>query len=447
VRVRVHEAQPTFGGGLRSAELTLPGFVHDVCSAIHPLAVGSPFLRGLRLGDHGLQWIHPEAPLAHPFDDGTAVVLERSIADTARGLGRDGVAYERLMGAFTRNADALFAEVLAPPHLPRHPLLLARFGALAVGSAERLAARVFREPRAAALFAGIAGHSNLPLGRRPSAAFALVLGVAAHAYGWPMPRGGAGNLSAALVSLLRSHGGEARTECRVEALEEVEARRAVLLDLVPRDVARIAEKRLPRRFRRGLGRYRHGPGVFKIDYALDGPIPWRAAECARAATIHLGGTLGEISDGERLVDEGKVGERPFVILVQHSLFDVSRAPAGKHTAWAYCHVPNASTADMTSAIEGQIERFAPGFRDHVIGRRAASPETLERRNANLVGGDIGGGVPDLRQLFMRPTIRWPPYATPAQDLFLCSAATPPGPGVHGMCGFHAARAVLRRRSS
>jgi phytoene dehydrogenase-like protein len=442
--VRVLEAHDTPGGGTRTLPLTLPGFLHDVCSAIHPMAVASPFFSQLPLAEHGLAWAHPGAPLAHPLDDGTAAVLERSVEDTAAGLGEDADAYRRLMGPLVEAAAHLFADLLGPFRIPRHLFTAARFGLSALWSARRLAERRFRGPRARALFAGLAAHSVLPLERPPSAAVGLMLGLAGHAVGWPFPRGGAQRIADALVSYLRSLGGEVVTGRRVAAVEELPPARAVLFDLSPRVVLNIAAGRLSGSYRRRLGRYRYGPGAFKIDYALSDPIPWAAADCGRAGTVHVGGTLGEIAAGEQAVWAGEHPERPFVLVAQCSPFDPTRAPPGRHTAWAYCHVPNGSAVDMTDRIEGQIERFAPEFRDCVLARAVRGPAAMEKDNPNYVGGDINGGVQDLWQLFTRPVASLDPYATSDPRLFLCSASTPPGGGVHGMCGYFAARSVLRR---
>jgi len=441
--VLVLEAEETVGGGARSAELTLPGFVHDVCSAIHPMAVASPFFRALPLADHGLEWVHSPAPLAHPLDDGTAIVLERSVPQTADALGTDADTYRRLMGPLADAAAHLFADLLGPLRFPRHLWAALRFGLQAVRSASGLAARWFKTERARALFAGLAGHAVLPLERAPSAAVGLMLGLAGHAVGWPLPRGGSQRISEALAAYLRSLGGEILAGCRVFSVDELPRGRAIFLDVTPRQVLQIAGHRLPGRYRRQLGRYRYGPGVFKLDWALDGPIPWKAADCARAGTVHLGGTLAEIAASERATWRGIPPERPYVLLAQQSLFDPSRAPTGKHTAWAYCHVPHGSIFDMTSRIEAQLERFAPGFRDRVLAKHAMAPADLQRRNANCIGGDINGGVQDFWQLFARPALRLVPYTTPARGLYLCSSSTPPGGGVHGMCGFCAAQAALR----
>jgi phytoene dehydrogenase-like protein len=442
--VRLLEAGPTVGGGMRTAQLTLPGFRHDVCSAIHPMAAGSPFFAGLPLAEHGLAWIHPVAPLAHPLDGGTAAMLERSFEATGATLGPDAGAWRALMEPLARAWPGLVGDLLAPLHLPRHPVALAGFGLQALRSARRLAEARFAGEPARALFAGIAAHSMLPLEAPLSAAVGLVLGAAGHAVGWPLPRGGSQSIADALASLLRSLGGEIVTGAPVTTLEDLPTARALLLDVTPRQLLRLGGHRLSPRYRCSLARYRYGVGVFKIDLALDGPIPWVAAACARAGTVHLGGTLAEIAAAEAAVARGEHPERPFVLLAQQSLFDDSRAPAGKHTVWAYCHVPHGSTVDMAERIERQIERFAPGFRERILARHVLSPAALEAYNANYIGGDINGGVQDLRQLFTRPTARLVPYATPARGLYLCSASTPPGGGVHGMCGHHAARVALHR---
>lgn len=442
--VLVLEANATAGGGARSAELTLPGFLHDVGSAIHPLAAGSPFFRSLPLEKFGLTWIQPNLPLVHPLDLGQTAVLQRSIPLTAEALGADRKAYARLMTPLASHWEALSGEFLQPLlHWPRHPIRLALFGCRSLRSASGLAGSRFRTEPARALFAGLAAHSFLPLEQSASAAFGLVLGMLGHSVGWPMPRGGAQQISNALVGYLRSLGGEIRTGHRIEHIDQLPRTRVVLLDLTPRQVLRITRDRLPAAYRRRLENYRYGPGVFKIDFALQGPIPWTAGVCSRAATVHIGGSLAEIAAAEREVARGKVPTHPFVLLAQPSLFDSTRAPQGKHVAWAYCHVPNGSSFDMTQRIEQQIERFAPGFRQLILARHAASCADLERSNANLIGGDINGGAADLRQLIARPVLSAAPYRTPAAGLYLCSSSTPPGGGVHGMCGFHAAEAAIR----
>lgn len=440
--VLVLEAEETIGGGARSAELTRPGFVHDVCSAVHPLAVGSPFFRTLPLERHGLEWIQPPAPLAHPFDDGTAAVLERSIGMTVETLG-DDAAYQKLMTPLVADWGRLDTELLAPPHIPAHPLALARFGWRGLRSARRLAESALTTIQARALFAGLAAHSSVPLERMATAAFGLVLGVTGHAVGWAMPRGGAGRITHALASYLRSLGGEIVTERRVETIDDLPPARLILCDVTPRQLLRLAGHRLPASYRRQLERYRYGPAAYKIDWALDAPVPWKAEECLRAGTVHLGGTLEEIAASERASWRGAHADKPFVLVAQPSLFDATRAPAGKHTLWAYCHVPHGSTFDMTERVERQIERFAPGFGERVLARHVMPPAALERHNANLVGGDINGGAQNIRQLFTRPVLRFNPYRTPVKGLYICSSSTPPGGGVHGMCGYHAARSALK----
>jgi len=439
-KVVVYEAEPAIGGGVRSAELTLPGFVHDICSAVHPLAAGSPFFRTLPLDKHGLEWITPPIMLAHPMDDGSAAAVYASFDKTAAQLGEDAAAYRRVIGGIVEAWPQLETSVLAPPHWPAHPLALARFGFYALQPAERLARRTFKRPDARALFAGIAAHGMLPLDERPTAAFGLVLGAMAHVAGWVMPRGGAQRLTDALASYLRSLGGEIVVNARVASIDDLPPAKAILCDLSPRPLLAIAGHRFPAWYRRRLERYRYGAGVFKVDFALEKPIPWRAEACRRAGTVHVGGTLEEIAAAERDAVNGRVPERPFVLLAQPSLFDYSRAPADRQTAWAYCHVPHASTADMLPRIEQQIERFAPGFRDRILARSVRTPADIERHNANLVGGDIGAGVSDLRQLAARPTLRG--YSTPVRGLYICSASTLPGVGVHGMCGYFAATRAL-----
>jgi phytoene dehydrogenase-like protein len=441
--VVVFEARETIGGGMRSAELTLPGFVHDICSAIHPLGVGSPFFRNLALADYGLAWVHPDVPLAHPLDDGSAAVLHRSLEATAATLGRDAAAYRRLMQPLVNDWEKLMAEFLGPLRIPRHPLAMARFGLNAILPARGLAKVKFRGARARALFGGLAGHSIMDLDKPVTAAFGLMLGLLGHAVGWPLPRGGSQCIADALAAHLQGLGGEIVTSTPVRSLEELPPARATLLDVTPRQMLCLAGDRLPAGYRRRLEHYRYGPGVYKMDWALSGPIPWRAEACRGAGTVHVGGTLAEIATAEKAVWQGRHPDKPFVLVAQHSLFDDSRAPEGQHTAWAYCHVPNGSTRDMTGPIESQIERFAPGFRDLILARSTHTAMEMERYNPNYVGGDINGGVQDLRQLFTRPVARLVPYSTPVKGLYICSSSTPPGGGVHGMCGYHAARAALR----
>jgi phytoene dehydrogenase-like protein len=441
--VLVLEAAETVGGGTRTLELTRPGFLHDICSTIVPLAQASPFFRQLPLEDHGLRLVHPDAPLAHPLDDGTAVMLDRSVDETAAGLGPDADEYRKLMAPFVERSERLEPFLLGRSPVSRHPLLAARFGLVALRSAAGAAKR-FEGERARALLAGLAAHSIQDLHRMPTASFGLVLGILGHVHGWPVVEGGSQRLTEALASYLRTLGATIETGRRVESLDELPPAELTMLDLTPRQVLSVAEGRFPTRYTRALRRYRYGPGVFKVDWALDGPVPWTAPEVARAATVHIGGTFEEIAASESAVWRGEAPERPFVLAAQQSLFDGSRAPAGKHTFWAYCHVPNGSSVEMTERIEAQIERFAPGFRDLILGRSVHGPAELERYDENYVGGDINGGVQDLRQLYTRPVLRLNPYSTPVKGLYLCSSSTPPGGGVHGLCGWYAARSALSR---
>ena len=442
--VLVLEAKETIGGGTRSAELTLPGFSHDVCSALHPLGVASPFFRDLPLADHGLEWIFPPACLAHPLDDGTAVLVEGTVGETAASLGQDAATYRRLMGPLVAGWQGLLGDLLGPLRVPRHPLLMGRFGLVGLLPAVTLARVAFRSERARAVWAGMASHAMMPLTRPATAAFGLVLALVAHAIGWPMARGGSQRIADALGAHLRSLGGQIITGHPVRSMAELPDARVILFDTSPRQLVEIAGERLPAGYRRALSRYRYGPGIFKADYALDGPIPWRAKECLRAGTVHVGGTMEEIASAEAAPWRGEHPERPLVLVAQQSLFDPARAPAGKHTVWAYCHVPHGSAEDMTGRLEAQLERFAPGFRDRILARHTVTAAGMEAYNPNYVGGDINAGVQDLRQLFTRPVARLDPYTTPARGLYLCSSSTPPGGGVHGLCGYYAARAALRR---
>ncbi|HSY48902.1 MAG TPA: NAD(P)/FAD-dependent oxidoreductase [Thermoanaerobaculia bacterium] len=443
LRVLVLEAHETIGGGARTEELTLPGFKHDVCSAIHPMGLLSPFFQTLPLADHGLAWKTSPYPLTHPLDDGTAAVLELSLDKTAERLGDDGDAYRRLMKPFVRNSEALFAEILRPIRLlPRHPVLLARFGLEGIRSALSLAKR-FKGDAARALLGGCAAHSFLPLDEAGSASFGLVLALSGHAVGWPCAQGGSVAIINALASYLRSLGGTIRTSTPVRTMNDIPSSRAVLFDVTPRQLASIAGDELPAAYVKRLHRFRYGPGVFKIDWALDGPIPWRAEECTRSATVHVGGTIEQIADHEAAIWQGRRTERPFVLVAQQSLFDGSRAPAGKQTGWAYCHVPHGSTEDMTDIIERQIERFAPGFRDRILARHTMNTAAYETYNANVIGGDIAGGANMLSQVVVRPFLRRDPYSTPNKRIFLASSSTPPAGGVHGMCGYWAALSALR----
>lgn len=444
-RVVVYEANETIGGGSRSAEITLPGFVHDTCSAIHPLGIGSPFFKTLPLAKYGLEWIQPSAPLAHVWDDGTAVMLERSIDATARALGPDGAMWKRIFGPLAARWDALAPMILGPLlRFPRSPFLLAYFGAWAIWSAKFFARRLFKQEKTRGLFAGLAAHSFLSLEEPLTASFGLVLGLAAHAVGWPLPRGGSQKIADALACHLNALGGEIVTNARVEHLGALPQAKAYLLDVTPKQMLNIAADRLGGRYKQQLASFRYGPGVFKLDYALDGPVPWKAKEALRAGTVHIGPTLDDLVASERATWQGRVSDAPFVLIVQSSLFDETRAPHGKQTLWAYCHVPNGWTQDMTVTVENQIERFAPGFKNRILARTVSGPAQLQARNANYIGGDINGGVQDFFQLFGRPVWRYDPYSTPDRALYICSSSTPPGGGVHGMCGYHAANAALGR---
>jgi phytoene dehydrogenase-like protein len=447
LEVEVHEAEAELGGGMRSAELTLPGFVHDVCSSIHPLGIGSPFFRELELD---VEWVHPDAPAAHPFDDGSALLLERGVDATAAALGSDQRAYSRLIGPLVEAWRKIERILIGPfPLSPRAALeVRRRLGSRGLLDALRasladgrsLATSTFADERTRGWFAGHCAHSMLPLERRPSGGFGLALLTLGHAVGWPFPRGGSQRLADTLAERLRELGGSVHVSSRVDELPSADV---VLADVSPRELVRISRGRLPERYARRLLAYRHGPGAFKVDWALDGPIPWRARECLRAGTVHLGATLDEIAASEWGAWSGRPGGKPFVLLAQTSLFDETRAPQGKHTAWAYCHVPNGSSVDMADRIETQVERFAPGFRSLILGRHKMGPAELEAHDRNLVGGDLNGGAMDLGQLFFRPVRRLVPYRTPLRGVYLCSSSTPPGGGVHGMCGYSAARVALR----
>ena len=443
-RVLLIEAADAVGGGTRSDTTTMPGYIHDICSAVHPLTFASPYLTKLPLAAYGLRWVFPGAPVAHPLDDGTAVVIERSVAATAAGLGRDGAAYYALMAPLVRNWHKIMPQILRPWPLPRRPFALAQFGVRALWPAALLAKTLFREERARALIAGNAAHIMLPLEDVTTAAPALVLMTLAHITGWPFPAGGAQQIGHALAAHFRSLGGEIVTGQRIEHLAQLPQHRAALFDLTPRQLLAIAGDALPSGYRRSLEHYRYGAGVFKIDFAIEGEIPWRAAECHRAGTLHLGGTLDEIAASERAIAAGEIPSQPYVLLAQQSLFDRSRAPAGKNTVWAYCHLPHGSTEDMTSRIEAQIERFAPGFQQRILARTVRGPQALEAYNANYIGGDINGGAQDIFQLYSRPVAKLDPYATPNPRIYLCSSSTPPGGGVHGLCGYYAAESALRR---
>ncbi|HWD87452.1 MAG TPA: NAD(P)/FAD-dependent oxidoreductase [Mucilaginibacter sp.] len=436
------EGKDSIGGGMRSAELTLPGFTHDICSAIHPLGAGSPYFQTLPLAAHGLEYIYPEIAAAHPFDDGSAAILKQSIDGTANLLGGDAKAYKHLLKPIVRNWPGMAADVLGPLHFPKHPLDMAAFGLVALQPASSVAKR-FKTERAKGLFAGMAAHSMLPLNKVASAAAALVLMTNGHLKGWPLPKGGTQNLANALASYFVLLGGKIETNAHITSLEQLPSSHAVLFDITPRQLLQIAGHKFSDTYKCQLERYRYGMGVFKVDWALDAPIPFTAEECHRAGTVHIGNTFAEIAASERQNWGRYLPEKPFTLLSQQSLFDNTRAPQGKHTGWAYCHVPNGSTADRTEAIEKQIERFAPGFRERILARHTMNTVQMEEYNPNYIGGDINGGVIDLGQLFTRPALRWSPYCTSAKGLYICSASTPPGGGVHGMCGYYAAKRALK----
>jgi phytoene dehydrogenase-like protein len=441
LHVDVYEAEPQPGGGARTLELTLPGFLHDFGSAAHPLAAGSPFFSSLQLPE--LEWIHSPSPLAHPLDDGTAVILERDMNEAERRLGRDGKAWRNLMEPFVDQWTELSSEVLGPaPFFTKHPFLLARFGWYGLLSAKGVVDRLFCEGRTKALFAGLATHSFLGLDESLSGAYGILLGIAAHAVGWPIPRRGAQSITNELCRYLLQFNVDVKTSIRIDSLAALPQYDAFLCDVTPLQLLTLAGHRFSPVYRRQLQRFRYGPGVFKVDYALNQPIPWKARECLRAATVHLGGTFEEIAASEKAIHDGRHPGHPFLLLGQPSLFDSTRAPDGKHTAWAYCHVPNGSEVDTLSRLEGQIERFAPGFRECVLSRRLFSPKALEIMDANLVGGDIVGGAVGLKQTLFRPT--WRHYATSDRKIYICSSSTPPGGGVHGMCGYHAAKLAISR---
>jgi len=444
-KVLILEAKPIIGGGLRTSEDTLPGFHHDICATIHALGIASPFFRSVPLNDYGLEWIFPPSELAHPLDDGTAIVLERSIEATARQLGVDETTYKRLMLPLVDRCEQILYEFLGPLRFPRYPFTMILFGAFALFPANLLAKILFKNEGAQALFAGLSAHAIQPLDHLITASFALMLGILGHSSGWPLARGGSQNIANALATYFTSLGGEIVTDYEVKTLANMPSAPIKLFDVTPRQLLRIAGDALPVRYRNQLEGYRYGPGVFKIDFALSDPIPWRAEACARAGTVHLGGTLEEIRHSEYEIWHGHHPQQPLILLTQPTLFDRSRAPAGKHIAWAYCHVPHGSTEDMTAAIEGQIERFAPGFRDCILARHTRHAMAMEAYNPNYIGGDINGGVQDLRQLFTRPVLRAVPYSTPIEGVFICSSATPPGGGVHGMSGYFAAQAALTTR--
>ncbi len=439
------EAQSTVGGGTRSAELTLPGFVHDICSAVVPLALSSPCFRDLGLERYGLTWIHPEIPLAQPFDDGSALFLHRSLDVTTHSLGRDGKAYKELVTPFVESHERLLSDILRPLRVPDHPFLTARFGMKAMWSARHLAETTFRDDHTRALFAGMAAHAMLPLDKPLTASFGLVLAILAHGVGWPIVQGGSQKLADALLACFRDKGGEVATDRPVSSLNDLPRGEHYLFDVTPRQLLDIKGLNLSDGYRKRLARFRYGPGVHKVDWALKEPIPWKADICRKAGTVHLGNSLEEINASIRNANEGKISTSPYVVLAQQSLFDPSRTPAGMHTAWAYCHVPHGTSEDVTDRIEDQIERYAPGFREVVLARHAMTAHSMELHNPNYVGGDINGGVQDIFQLYTRPVVSLFPYRTSAKNIRICSSSTPPGGGVHGLCGYYAAEDLCKSR--
>lgn len=436
------ERKSTVGGGLRSAELTLPGYMHDICSAVHPLAAASPFFETLPLAAHGLEYIYPEVAAAHPFDNGNAAVLKGSVEETARLFGADADAYIKLMQPVVKDWPSIMPDVLGPLHYPKHPLAMARFGLSALTSASQLVKR-FNTIEAKGLFGGMAAHAIQPLSNLTTSAIALVLMANGHLKGWPIPKGGSNHIANALAAYFVSIGGKIETNTNITSLQQLPSAQAVLFDVTPRQLLKIAGHRFSSIYKWQMERYRYGMGVFKMDWALDAPIPFSASGCHNAGTVHIGNTFEEIADGEQQIWNGKHPEKPYVLLAQPSIFDPKRAPQDKHTAWAYCHVPNGSVKDMTAIIENQVERFAPGFKDTILARHAMNTEQMEDYNPNYIGGDINGGVIDIGQLFTRPVLRWSPYKTSAKGIYICSSSTPPGGGVHGMCGYHAAKRALK----
>ncbi len=436
------EGKDTIGGGMRSAELTLPGFMHDICSAVHPLGAASPYFQTLPLAEHGLEYIYPEIAAAHPFDNGKTAVLKQSLIETAAQFGEDAEAYKKLLQPVVKNWPLIAPDVLGPLHFPKHPLAMARFGLIGLRSAAAVTGR-FKTEEVKGFFAGMAAHAILPLTKADTAAAALVLLAAGHLKGWPLPKGGSQKIADSLASYFVSLGGKIETGTLIKSLEQLPSANAILFDITPKQLLQIAGHKFSSLYKWQLERYRYGMGVFKVDWALDGPIPFIAEACRRAGTVHIGNTQSEIAVSEQQSWDGVNPEKPFVLLAQQSLFDSSRAPEGKHTGWAYCHVPNGSNVDMTEAIEKQVERFAPGFSDLILAKHTMNTAQVEEYNPNYVGGDINGGAIDLGQLFTRPALRWSPYKTSAKGMYICSSSTPPGGGVHGMCGYYAAKRALQ----
>lgn len=443
LKVAVLEAKSTIGGGTRTQELTEPGFLHDVCSAVHPTAASSPFLKTLGLEDYGLEYIHPEIPYAHPLDDGEAAVAYKSLEQTITHLGEDGKAYQKVFAEFVQHWEYLSEDIFGTLRIPKHPLLMARFGWYGFFSADLFTSTFFKSDKAKALFAGCAAHSIIPLNKAFTASFGLVLGSSAHAVGWPVAKGGSFAITNSLAKLFKSIGGTIVTDHEVKILDDIPSSKTILFDLTPQQINNIAGDKLPNKYKSGLKEYQYGPGTFKIDWALSEPVPWENEACRKAGTLHIGGTFKEIAASEEAAWSGNYSEKPYVLVSQPSLFDETRAPKDKHTLWAYCHVPNGSTKDMTNIIENQIERFAPGFKDIIISKHTYNSAEMQVYNNNYIGGDINGGAQIAKQLFGRPVLKWDPYKIPAGGMYICSSSTPPGGGVHGMSGFHAAQSVLR----
>ncbi|MFT7588735.1 MAG: phytoene dehydrogenase-like protein [Limisphaerales bacterium] len=445
LKVCILEGHHKVGGGMRTEELTLPGYHHDVCSAVHPMAYLSPYFKDLKLEQYGLEWIFPEVSVAHPLDNEPAVLLAKSIDETARGLGEDENRYKNLITEFAENAEHLFKDALKPLGIPKHPLLLARFGSKAFMPATWFAKHFLKDKRSKALFAGCAAHSILPLDNYFTTALGLIFLTSGHAVNWPMPKGGSQALADALLKCFISKGGQLFLNNKIDRFNQLPEAKAYFFDTNPHQLACIAKDQLGQGYLNRIKKYNYGPGVFKIDYALDGPIPWKDPNCLKASTLHLGGSFEEIALAEKEVWQGIHNERPYVLLSQQSQFDNTRAPQGKHTCWAYCHVPNGSEQDMTQIIENQIERFAPGFKDIILAKHNMGTSDFEKYNPNYVGGAVTGGAADISQLFTRPVLRRNPYSTPNPKIFICSASTPPGGGVHGMCGYWAADSAFKKK--
>lgn len=443
LNVLVLEAKSTIGGGTRTQEITEPGFLHDICAGVLPTTAGSPFLNTLNLNQYGLEFIYPDLPYAHPLDHGEAVAVYRSLEKTMAHLAADGKNYEHLFSEFIDHWKFLTEDIYGTLRFPYHPLLMARFGWYGALSAKLLSNSMFKLARTKALFAGCAAHSILPLNRAFTASFGLVLGSSAHTVGWPIAKGGSASVTNALAELLKSQGGSIQTNYEVNSLSDIPEAKAILFDLTPHQIVEIADDQLPSRYKKSLQNYQYGPGSFKVDWALTEPVPWENEDCKKAGTLHLGGTFEEIAEAEQAVWEGKHHDKPYILLSQPSLFDDTRAPEGKHTLWAYCHVPNGSEKDMTEVIENQIERFAPGFKETIISKSTMNTKQFESYNANYLGGDINGGAQFFNQLFGRPVLKWDPYKIPENSMYICSSSTPPGGGVHGMCGYNAAQSVLK----